>query len=128
MEITKEQLEPSRLTQADVAAFRRRYRHDPVLFCTEILGVDLDDNQRAIAEAVRDHKRVVCVSARGCGKSYALSAIAIWFFVLSPETKVVLGANTYKQSYDVLWLTLIRIVNGSKIASWFEQTNDYLFW
>lgn len=128
MEIRKEMLAPERMTRADVAAFRARYRSRPVEFCAEILGVDLDENQRAMAEAVRDHKKTAVIAARGCGKSYALSAIAIWFFVLAPETKVVLGANTYKQSYDVLWLNLLRLLDGSKISAWFEQTNDYIFW
>jgi len=128
MEISKEQLRPERMTKADVDAFRRHYRRDPVAFCNDILGIDLDDNQRELVEAIRDEKKVVCVSARGCGKSFALSAVAIWYFVLAPDTKVVLGANTYKQSYDVLWLTLIRLINASKIAAWFDVANEYVFW
>lgn len=128
MKVSAEMLSPERLTREDVIAFRARYRARPVEFCAEILGIELDENQTAMAEAVRDHKKTAVIAARGCGKSFALSAIALWYFVLAPETKVVLGANTYKQSYDVLWLNLLRLLDGSKICSWFERTNDYIFW
>ena len=55
-------LAPERMTKADVAAFRARYRSRPVEFCAEILGVDLDENQRAMAEAVRDHKKTAVIA------------------------------------------------------------------
>ena len=124
----KESLDPANLSKEDVQAFRDRYREDPVLFCSEILGLELDDNQVKIAESVRDNKKTACISARGCGKSVCVSALAVWYFVLGPHTKVILGANTHQQSYSVLWLKTLELLEASPIASWFEITQDFVYW
>lgn len=121
-------LDPDNLTPEDVKAFRDRYRDDPVLFCKEILGLELDENQTRIAESVRDNRKTACISARGCGKSVCVSALAIWFFTLAPNTKVVLGANTHAQSYSVLWLKTLELIQRSCISKWFETTQDYIYW
>lgn len=121
-------LNPARMSKEDVQAFRDRYRENPVKFCREILGLDLDENQQQIANSVKDHRRTACISARGCGKSVCVSALAIWYFVLAPHTKVILGANTHSQSYSVLWLKTIELIQNSGINQWFEVTQDFIYW
>lgn len=124
----KKSLDPSNLTKADVQAFRERYRNDPVLFCSEILGLELDKNQVNIANGLRDNKRVVCVSARGCGKSVVICALAIWFFTMNPGAKVLLVANTSFQVSTVLWSKTSELINGSPIAKWFDANQDFIYW
>ena len=121
-------LDPSVLTKDDVKAFRDRYRNDPVLFCLEILGLDLDENQIKIAEGMRDNKRVICVSARGCGKSVVICALAIWFFTMNPGSKVLLVANTSFQVSTVLWSKTSELINNSPIAKWFDANQDFIYW
>ena len=58
-------LNTARMSKEDVQAFRDRYRENPVKFCREILGLDLDENQQQIANSVKDHRRTACISARG---------------------------------------------------------------
>lgn len=121
-------LDPENLTKADVQAFRDRYRNDPVLFCSEILGLELDKNQVDIAESLRDNKRVVCVSARGCGKSVVICALSIWYFTMNPGAKVLLVANTSFQVSTVLWTKTSELINGSPISKWFDVNADFIYW
>lgn len=124
----KKSLDPENLTPEDIKAFRERYKANPVLFCLEILGLELDKNQVKIAESVRDNRKTACISARGTGKSVCISALAIWFFTLSPNTKVICGANTHDQSYSVLWLKILELIRNSCIDKWFEVSQDYIYW
>lgn len=107
-----------RLTQDDVLAFLSRYRNDPVLFAKEVLGVELDANQKLIAEAVRDYPRVAVVSGRGIGKTILDGCLALWFWATRPLAEVRMLANTDRQSRDVLWPPMVRTFNHSCIKSW----------
>lgn len=124
----KASLDPSNLTKEDVEAFRDRYRSDPVLFCAEILGLELDDNQQNIANSLRDNKKTICVSARGCGKSVAISALAVWYFAMNPGAKVLMVANTAFQVTSVLWSKLSELISGSAISSWFDVSAEFVYW
>lgn len=124
----KKSLDPSRLTKEDVRAFRDRYRDDPVLFCWEILGLNLDKNQANIAEGLRDNKRVICISARGCGKSVVICALAIWYFIINPGAKVLLVANTSFQVSTVLWSKINEMILNSPVSKWFDINQDFVHW
>ena len=106
------------LTQKDVIAFLKRYRNDPISFASDVLGVELDDNQKMIAEAVRDHPRVAVVSGRGIGKTILDGCLSLWFWATRPMAEVRLLANTDRQSRDVLWPPMVRIFNRSCIRTW----------
>lgn len=108
----------SSLTQKDILAFLERYRNDPILFSTEVLGVELDDNQKMIAEAVRDYPRVAVVSGRGIGKTILDGCLSLWFWSTRPMAEVRMLANTDRQSRDVLWPPMVRIFKKSCIRSW----------
>lgn len=107
-----------RLTQADVAAFVTRYRRNPVLFASEVLGMELDGNQQRIAEAVLNHNYIAVVSGRGIGKSILDGCLALWFWSVFPGAEVRLLSNTDGQSKRTLWSPLVRILRQSCIRSW----------
>lgn len=127
-ETLKKSLNPNNLTPEDIKAFRDRYREDPVLFCSEILGLDMDENQRNMALGVLNHRKCCFISARGCGKSVCISALAIWFFSVFPKAKCVLGANTAYQTGVVLWTKILELINGSAISEWFECTENFVYY
>ena len=115
--------DPARLTVDDVRAFRKRYRDNPALFADEVLGVELDENQTQIANAVRDGKRVAVVSGKGIGKTWVEGVLALWFYVSFDAAEVRMLANTDHQSKNVLWRPMLRLVDGSAFKAWFDPTS-----
>ena len=115
--------DPARLTVDDVRAFRKRYRDNPALFADEVLGVELDENQVDIANAVRDGKRVAVVSGKGIGKTWVEGVLALWFYVSFDGAEVRMLANTDHQSKNVLWRPMLRLVDGSAFKAWFDPTS-----
>lgn len=124
MMLKSELFDPSRLTEADIAAFRGRYRDNPALFADEVLGIELDENQVDIANAVRDEKRVAVVSGKGIGKSFVEGVLALWFYVSFPGAKVRMLANTDDQSLNVMWRPMCEMVENSAFKAWFDPTNS----
>lgn len=124
MMLKSELFDPSRLTEADVQAFRNRYRDNPALFADEVLGIELDENQVDIANAVRDGKRVAVVSGKGIGKSFVEGVLALWFYVSFPAAKVRMLANTDDQSLSVMWRPMCEMVENSAFKAWFDPTNS----
>lgn len=127
-EALEKSLDPENLKKADIEAFRDRYSKDPALFCSEILNFELDENQKKMAESVKNNKKCCFISARGVGKSCAMSALAIWFFSVFPRSKTILGANTAYQTRVVLWSKVSELINQSAIASWFEITENFIYY
>lgn len=115
---------PDRVTVDDVRAFRAKYRDNIPAFALDVLGIELDENQVEIANAVRDGKRVAVVSGKGIGKSFVSGVLALWFYVLFPGAKVRLLANTDDQSLNVMWRPMCDIVEKSAFQSWFDPTNS----
>lgn len=124
MMLKSELFDPSRLTEDDIAAFRGRYRDNPALFADEVLGIELDENQVDIANAVRDEKRVAVVSGKGIGKSFVEGVLALWFYVSFPAAKVRMLANTDDQSLNVMWRPMCEMVENSAFKAWFDPTNS----
>lgn len=112
--------EPNILTQEDLRAFHSRYANEPNLFCAEILGLESDEIQQEIAQAVHDRDKVAVVSGRGIGKTWIGGALGIWFFA-TRAGEVRLLANTDRQSKEILWPPLCRILANSAIKSWFTE-------
>ena len=108
-----------RVTVEDVLEFRRRYRDDIPGFALDVLGVELDENQTQIAQAVHDGKRVAVVSGRGIGKTWVEGVLALWYMLMFPGAEVRMLANTDAQSKTVLWRPMLRLLNGSACRDWF---------
>jgi phage terminase large subunit len=101
------------LTKPNVfAEWVARYRHDPVLFVQEVLGVDPDPWQVKFLTAIaRGDRRISVRSGHGVGKSTASSWAMLWFFMTSSPVKIVVTAPTSAQLFDALFAELKRWVN-----------------
>ena len=124
MKLKTELFDPSRLTEADIQAFRAKFRDNIAAFADEVLGIELDDNQVDIANAVRDEKRIAVVSGKGIGKSFVEGVLALWFYVSFPGAKVRMLANTDDQSLNVMWRPMLEMVDNSAFRAWFDPTNS----
>lgn len=110
-----------RLTPEDVRAFVKRYRHNPNLFCSEVLeGVENDVNQINVCNAINENSRVSVASAMGTGKTFLAAALALWFFSTRSNAKVVVTANTGDQLRNTLFPYIRRLAVQSKIHSWLD--------
>lgn len=80
-----------------------RWRDDPVAFCREVLGIEPWSRQVELLEAVRDHDRVAAKSGNKIGKSFAVSALALWYYCSFYDARVMMTSTTAYQIDDVLW-------------------------
>jgi len=98
-------------------AERDKYIADPVLFCREALGLELDWWQ---AEAMREiskdpFARVAVAAARGSGKTYGFQAPLIaWFMACFAPCRVVTTAPTWRQVEQLGWRDLGTIMSKAK--------------
>ena len=101
------------LTLEETRAARERYLADPGLWMRDILRARPWPVQVRIAEAVRDHKRVVVPSCHSSGKSWIAARIATWFLTLHIPSRVVLTAPTHRQVRRVLWTEVRQAYAGA---------------
>lgn len=111
----------------------RRYEKDPVGFCRDILGVQLEfkvnakgklriegreiedgetvvvDYQAQILRAVAEHNRVAVTSGHKIGKSLIAACLALWFFCTFDEARVVMTSSTAGQVDRILWREICKI-------------------
>jgi len=111
-------------TVKDVTAFLLRYRNDPALFASEVIGLDFDQVQRKIADLMLQNDRVAVASARGCAKSTTAALMAVHFMVTRPNALVGLTSNTAYQTSTVLWRYIRRLVAGSAIHDWLQVKEE----
>ena len=76
-----------------------RYRHDPVLFAQEVIGIDPDEWQTELLDAIAAPaiRRVSVRSGHGVGKSTAVAMAAIWHVLMRVPSKTVVTAPTSAQ-------------------------------
>ena len=89
-----------------------RWREDWNIFASEVLGVTLDDEQKAIVNSVQNNKLVSVRSGTARGKDFVAAVIAICFLYLTPRwneegemvknTKVALTAPTDRQVKNIM--------------------------
>lgn len=89
-----------------------RIRAEPVAFMRDWLGADLWAKQIAVADAVRDYRRVAVKSCHGAGKSFLAGRIVLWFLHAYPYSIVITTAPTFNQVQNILWRQ-IRAAHGS---------------
>ena len=91
--------------------FVKLYKHNPVLFVREVLGVSPDPWQVDFLTHIATGKRRISVrSGHGVGKSTAASWAMLWFLFLRFPVKVVVTAPTSSQLYDALFAEVKRWV------------------
>jgi phage terminase large subunit len=92
--------------------FVLRYRDDPVLFVTEVLGAKPYDYQAEFLTALASGERKMSVrSGHGTGKSTTASWAMLWYVLLRFPNKVVVTAPTSGQLFDALFAELKRWIN-----------------
>lgn len=101
-----------------------RYRDDPVGFARDILGhpvldieagvVGLWPKQVEILEAVRDHHSVAIRSGHGCGKSFSMALLCLWW-LYGRQGVVITTASSWDQVETVLWQEIHKMRNVAKV-------------
>lgn len=108
---------------AEIAASRidkrikaQRYRHDPVLWATEYMGLQLWSRQKDIMYSVRDNRATAVAAGHGVGKSYIAALIACWWIDVHPldDVYVASTAPTVDQVTAVLWRNIRNFHNLAK--------------
>lgn len=97
------------------AACLARWRDDPVLFATEVLGVACWRKQRQILRTAAASQRVAVRSGHKIGKSTCAVVLAIWFVVTRPRARVILTSASGRQVKSILWKELRRLYRGSRV-------------
>lgn len=98
--------------------FLELYDQDPVLMVREVFGVEPDDWQIELMEAVaRGERRISVRSGHGVGKSTVLAWIIIWHILTKPEQKTLATAPTSTQLFDAL---------ASETKAWIARLPDPL--
>ncbi len=85
------------------------------LFAHEVLGVNLDEDQRAILGAIQTDKRVTVRSGTSRGKDYVAAVAAICFLYLNYPSKVICTAPTGRQVRDIMMSEIATIYRNTKI-------------
>ena len=81
----------------------QHYESDPIAFCEDLLGIELDEWQKDASRAlVKDHF-VAIKAGSGVGKSFWASLMTMWFLGTKPFSKVPTTAPSQHQLFDVLW-------------------------
>lgn len=95
---------------------RKAYRHDPVAFAINILGVTPDEWQAEAMMYVGRGGRLLSVRAgHGVGKSAFCAWLVIWHMVVFFPQKTVLTAPTQGQLFDALF---------SEVKFWLKKTPE----
>lgn len=90
------------------------YRHDPVRFCSEVLGFTPWNRQADILEAVRDHPAVAVRSGHKIGKSTAAAATGLWWCATRPRALVIMTSSSYTQVKEILWPEVRRLYRTAR--------------
>lgn len=103
---------PSKLDLARAAL--DRWRDNPALFCTEVLGMRPWEGQSEILDAIKVHDRVTVASGNKCGKTTVAAATSLWWACTRHEARVVLLAPTTRQISEQVWREITRLYKGAK--------------
>ena len=100
------------------------WRRDWNLFIKQVLGVTLDDEQKAIVAAAQTEKLVSVRSGTARGKDFVAACIAVCFLYLTPRwnsrgelvenTKVALTAPTDRQVKNIMIPEISRLWNRAR--------------
>ena len=108
------------------------YRHDPVIWAKEVLGIHLWSKQREVAYSVRDNKRTAVKSCHNAGKSKLAAILACWWIATHPigEAIVVTTAPTYQQVHGIIWREIskhhqLAKENGQEMPGYITQSDKW---
>lgn len=101
-------------------------RKNPVVFCKEILGVNLWQKQKEIIESVRDNSRTTVRSCSAMGKTKVASCTAMWFQSCFYPSTVLTTGRSFRQVKEQLWREIRQLHGRSKIPIGGELTQTSL--
>lgn len=88
------------------------YQHDPIGFCEDILQIELTNDQKRLLVAIRDYDNVIVMSATAVGKTFILSAAAIWLYKCNKDIELYMGAAPPERNLKrLLWGELTRFIH-----------------
>lgn len=94
----------------------KKWANDPGGFVRDVLGVKLTPNQKAILEAIRDHKRVAVSGGRKVGKDFVCGCAGLWWYSSFEDARVVMTASRAKQVDDVLWRDIRKLIRNHGVC------------
>src|ERR1700722_17758945 len=104
LELTSEQKE-----------YARSVIQDPVLFGSQVLGVDLWAREVEIVQTIKSHRRTAVKACHGVGKTFTLAVGALWWLARYREGIVLTTSPTQRQVRTQLWSEIHRVVERAKI-------------
>lgn len=90
--------------------------NDPVGWIESKLRAETWSGQRAIANAVVEHRHVAVPSAHGVGKDWIAAALACWWLSTRPDAFVMTTAPTAAQLGGILWREVARLHRRGELA------------
>ena len=93
-----------------------RYRDDPVAFSREVAGIEPDEWQVELLDAVAAPaiRRVSVRSGHGVGKSTAVALAAVWHVLMHVPSKTVVTAPTSSQLFDACFAEMKNVAKRLK--------------
>lgn len=88
-----------------------RFKHDPVGFIREVLGVELTPDQQVIAQAIARGGRIKVNAGHSVGKTHLAACLVLWWFFTRDPAIVITTAPTERDVIDLLW-TEVRLIHG----------------
>ena len=94
----------------------RRYRDDPVRFAREVIGIEPDEWQVELLDAVAapSIRRISVRSGHGVGKSTGVAMAAIWHVLMRYPSKTVVTAPTSAQLFDACFAEMKSVAKRLK--------------
>lgn len=87
-----------------------RYKHDPVAWAWDYLGIQLWSAQRSIIESIRDNRNTAVAAGHGVGKTHcAAVAVAWWVDTHPPEETFIASTAPSVDQVALLWDNLRRM-------------------
>ena len=97
-------------------ALMTRYHSDPVAFAREVIGIEPDEWQVELLDAVAAPKvrRISVRSGHGVGKSTGVAMAAIWHVLMRYPSKTVVTAPTSSQLFDACFAEMKSVAKRLK--------------
>ena len=79
------------------------YRHDPVRWAQDVLGVTLWSKQKEVLESIVTNKKTAVKSCHATGKTFSSAVAVCWWISTRPNSMVRSTAPTSYQVHELLW-------------------------
>ena len=112
-----------RALTAKQQAYAQKLMRDPVLFATQVLGVELWERQVEILRSIQTHRCTAVKACHGVGKTFTLAVAVLWWLARYKDGIVLTTAPTLRQVQTQLWLEIHRLVARAKIRYAEQEPN-----